>query len=373
VSGPGRRGSSIATRLLLAQGAVLAAAAGAAVLAAAVVGPPLFHEHLTMADHRDEAGLLAHADEAFRWAGTISLVTGLAIAAVVALGVSVLLNRRVGRSLASLSAAAERVAEGDYAAPVDTRGAGAEIESLAVSFGTMADRLATTEATRRRLLTDVAHEMRTPVASIDAVLEGIEDGVLPPDRATVATLREQTARLSRLAADLRDVSAAEEGRLDLHRRPLAATDLVARARLAWADAYARAGVALRASADGAGGALVDADPDRVAQVLGNLLSNALRHTPPGGEVHLSAATVDGGVRLQVSDTGDGIAAEHLPHVLERFYRTDTARDRDHGGTGVGLAISAAIARAHGGTLAAASDGPGRGATFTLVLPLAAGR
>ena len=164
--------------------------------------------------------------------------------------------------------------------------------------------------------------------------------------------------------DINDVSRAEEGRIELDRSPQGVSGLLHAATEAHKEAYATKGVALTMDADP--GLAVDVDRQRMGQVLGNLLTNALRHTPPGGRVTLEARQGPSKVTLRVADTGEGISPEHLPHIFERFYRGDTARDRDHGGSGVGLAISRALVQAHGGTLTATSTTAG--ATFTIDLP-----
>jgi len=368
VTGARRRGT-LAQRLLLAHALVIAAMTVTVVVAAAAVGPAVFDNHMRLAGHADQPAVLAHAQEAFRSAGLQAVAVGLAIGGLGALAVSAFVTRRLGLALGSLAEGAGRVARGDYSRPVDVPPGGRELASVAASFNAMAARLAATEATRRRLLTDLSHEMRTPIATIDVVLEGLDDGVLPADATTTATLRQQTARLARLASDIRDVSAAEEGRLALHPEPVPLADLLRAAAAAAAPAYQARGVRLEMG--GVPDAVVAADRTRMGQVLDNLLRNAVQHTPPGGLVEVTAERADGGVRVCVRDNGAGIAADELPHVFERFYRGDTARRHDQGaGTGVGLAIARAIVEAHGGTLTAASDGPGRGAEFVVAWPAA---
>jgi two-component system, OmpR family, sensor histidine kinase BaeS len=188
-------------------------------------------------------------------------------------------------------------------------------------------------------------------------------------------LREQAGRLERLADDLSEVSRAEENRLDLHPAPTEVADLVRSAAQAWSAAYRDRGVGLvdpttLPQQDPSAGLVVEVDRDRIQQVLGNLLANALRHTPAGGTVSIGTSRVGDAVRIQVADTGEGIDPVQLVHVFERFYRGDTARAHDLGGSGIGLTIARSIALAHGGHLEGHSDGPGQGATFVLTLPLA---
>ncbi|GIG30742.1 HAMP domain-containing sensor histidine kinase [Cellulomonas marina] len=359
---------ALGARLLAALVIVLATAAITAWLVASAVGPGLFHDHMLRAGLEDHDAAVVHAEQAFEDASTVSLALALGAAALAAAAVSLVLTRRIGRSLAAVSAAAARVGAGAYESRVPDPGLGAEFGHLARSFNAMADRLHEADRLRARLLADVAHEVRTPVATITGYLEAVEDGVQPLDEATMAVLREQGARLTRLAQDLAAVTHAEAGDLTLDLRPVPPADLLQAAAAAAGERAAAAGVSLEVEvADGL--PRVAADRTRIAQVLDNLVSNAVRHTPPGGSIVLLATQgQDGRVVLEVSDTGEGIAAEHLPHVFERFYRADTARDRARGGSGIGLAISKALTLAHGGTLTAASAGPGKGATFTITLP-----
>ncbi len=361
-----RKPSSLTTRLLLLQIVVSVAMALTMILVAVIAGPPLFEAHMRAAGHPSPEVLL-HSEEAFNAAGALALLIGLSIAVTGSIAVSVLVSRRLHRSLTELDRAAARISAGDYGHRMQ-RADSSELAALADSFNAMAARLDAVESSRRRLLTDLAHEIRTPLATMEICVESIEDGVMDPGPQAWQILSSQIGRISRLADDLGQVSAAEEGRLELDLASLDVNELATGVVLAAREAFDRKQVGL-AVATSPTTVFLLADRGRVEQVLSNLLSNALRHTSGGEEVRLAVEPDAAGISLRVSDTGDGIAAEHLPHIFERFYRTDTARDRDSGGTGVGLAISSAIARAHGGRLTASSDGPGRGATFTLWLPV----
>lgn len=364
--GPSRWG--LAGRLLAGIVLVMVVGAITAWAVAWLVGPAVFHEHMLQAGLSDHDEAVLHAEQAFRSASTLALAFALAGAGVASLAVSVVLTRRIGRSLAALSSAASSLGAGRYDSRVSPPGMGREFDDLAASFNRMATRLQDGERLRGRLLADVAHEVRTPVATITAYLEALEDGLQALDPATVALLRDQATRLTRLSEDLAAVTRAESGDLALDLRPTDPGELVAAALSAARERAIARGVEL--SQDVAGGLpAVVVDRLRLAQVLDNLVANALRHTPAGGTVTLSAYQGPAaGVRISVTDTGEGIAAEHLPHVFERFYRADTARDRARGGSGIGLAICQALVHAHGGTITAASAGPGAGSTFTLTLP-----
>ena len=361
-----RRPRGLVSRFLLAQLLVVAASLLAAVVVASLAGPAIFHEHLIMAGHPENSPELLHVEQAYRDTNLITLGVALGTALVCALVVSTWCSRRIRGPLERLTEAAQGMAHGRYDTRVPAMGAGAEVEALASSFNTMAARLRSTEDTRRRMLSDLAHEMRTPIAVLTVYCEALQDGVTHWDETTSELMSEQLARLTRLVDDINDVSRAEEGRIDLDRTEQPVGELLRSAVEAHREGYAAKGVALELDVDESAGT-VDVDRQRMGQVLGNLLTNALRHTPLGGKVILRAARQGPGqIAIHVADTGDGISAEHLSHVFERFYRGDTARDRDHGGSGVGLAISRALIQTHGGTLSATSTTAG--ATFTIDLP-----
>lgn len=357
----------IGTRLMLAQAVVLIAAIATAALIASVVGPPLFHDHMLKADHSPDPSELEHVEQAFRDASVLSLGLAMAAALLISLAVSWYLTRRIQTPLTTLTEAAAQVSGGRCNVRVPVGDAGPEIDSLAATFNTMAGQLAHTEDTRRRLLSDLAHELRTPVATLTAYLEGIEDGVTPWNSETRTILADQVLRLSRLAQDLDAVSRAQEGRLTLDRAAVSINELVETACRAQSEPFAAKGVELVVNPGP--DRVIRADRARLLQVLTNLLDNARRHTPAGGRVIVEWHSADRQVVISVSDTGEGIPASQLTHVFERFYRGDSARDREQQGSGIGLTISRAIAEAHGGRLDAYSDGEGEGATFVMTLPI----
>ncbi len=357
----------IGTRLFVAQVIVVLAIVISTGLVASLVGPPLFHAHLIESGHSPQSPELAHVEEAFAYASTISLSAGLVVALAAAIAITWYLARRFSRPLESLTTAATRLSDGDYAARASAVEGGPEFALLGESFNLMADRLEHTEATRRRLLADLAHEMRTPIATLNAHLEGISDGVLSWDDATRDIVEHQADRLTRLVRDLDEVSRAEEGRITLDVDSYPVVDLVEASVAQVRRAFEAKGVELTASV---GPELVLADPQRVAQILGNVLNNALRHTPAGGRVDVGSTSTADAVSVTFRDTGEGMTAEQLQHVFERFYRGDTSRATDRGGSGIGLTIARALAEAHGGRLHAESAGPGLGSTFTLTLPRA---
>nr|WP_026256731.1 ATP-binding protein [Mycobacterium sp. 155] len=360
-------GFGMGRRLLLAQTLVLIAGGVTTWVVASVVGPPLFREHLHRAGIAHDSNEQYHAEQAYQNATALSIAVAITVAALTAFIVTAVLSRRLQQSIGEVAAAASAVAEGRYDIRVASPGLGDEFDELATAFNRMAERLQAVESTRRRLFGDLAHEIRTPVSVLEAYLEAVEDGVKPLDQPTIAMLREQTGRLVRFSADAAALAQAEEGQAAIAPGWVDAGELARTAGAAIADRYAAKNVTLRTHISGT--VRLWADRQRLAQVLGNLLDNALRHTPAGGHVTLAVTQIAGEVGFTVTDDGDGIAAEHLPHVFERFYRADSARDRGRGGSGIGLAIVKALTEAHGGHIRVASRGPGTGTTFTVSVPI----
>lgn len=361
-----RRRSGFGTRLMSAQTLVLLAGAVTTWVVAAIVGPAIFRDHLNRAGVSYTESEAGHLERAFTSSLAISISIALIAATATALAVTWYFSRRVQRSVAQVAAAAEHVATGQYDARVNDPGLGREFAVLAATSNTLAQRLRATETVRRRMLADLAHEMRTPLATVDAHLEAIEDGVRSLDQDTLAVIRLSTQRLRRLAEDISAVSHAEESILDIAREPIAAADVARAAARTFGDRCTAAGVTLDTALTTDAHVLVDSD--RIGQVLTNLLDNALRHTPSGGTVRLACTTRGPWVEYVVADTGDGIAPEHVDHVFDRFYRSDAARARAHGGAGIGLSIAKALVEAHDGEITAASPGPGLGTTLTVHLP-----
>lgn len=356
-------------RLLLAQTLVLIAGGVTTWVVAILVGPPLFREHLHQAGIAHDANDQLHAEMAYRDATALSIAVAITVAALTAFVVTAYLSRRLHHSIGEVSAAAAAVAEGRYDIRVASPRLGDEFDELAQAFNQMAERLQAVESTRRQLFGDLAHEIRTPVSVLEAYLEAVEDDVRTLDPPTIAMLREQTGRLVRFSADAAALARAEEAHATITPEWVYADELARAAAAAMADRCAAKNITLSVDVENSDRLWVDRQ--RMAQVLGNLLDNAVRHTPAGGHVILSAARVVDEMIFTVTDDGDGIAAEHLPHIFERFYRADFARDRGRGGSGIGLAIVKALTEAHGGHVAVASRGPGYGTAFTVTVPLIA--
>jgi signal transduction histidine kinase len=290
-----------------------------------------------------------------------------AAAAALALAMARWLARGMTQPLRDMARAARRMETGDYSVRVGTASRD-EVGQLAAAFNNMSAELESVERLRRDLVANVSHELKTPISALRAHLENLLDGVERPDPETLQVMLSQSERLGRLIDQLLDLSRIESGELRLNRTAVALHALV-RAVLSEIE-VARADRRVRvrdAVPDDLPPVLVDAE--RVHQVLFNLLDNAVRFTPPGGEVTVAAHPVNGSCEVAVSDTGPGIAAEHLPRLFERFYRADAARSRGDGGTGIGLAIARSVVEAHGGRIRAESR-VGRGSVFTFDLPVA---
>jgi len=279
---------------------------------------------------------------------------------VLAAALTLLVATRLSRPLRALTEAAKQ----DRPAPVKSRD---EVGYLAAAFNDLTARRERIEEQRKAMVSDIAHELRNPLNVIRGRLEAAEDGHLPFDRALSASLLEETVLLQHIVDDLQDLAAADAGRLRLHPEPVDAAELAGHVAAAHADRAAAGGVTL--SVDATGDTGLTADPVRLRQVVGNLVTNAIRHTPSGGRVTIRVSSTVDCVTLAVADTGTGIAAEDLPHVFDRFWRAEKSRSRQTGGSGLGLAIVRHLVQAHGGTVTAESA-MDAGSTFTVRLPKA---
>lgn len=311
--------------------------------------------------------MLNDLESAYRQALTSSLLWASAASLVASAAVALFVTRRIVRPMSAVTRASARIAGGSYRDRLDADAPG-ELGELAEAFNAMAATLERSEARRVQLLGDVAHEFRTPLSNLKGYLEGLEDGVFEPDEATLSACARQVTRLGRLVDDLSLLSRVETGQLDLAPERLAARELLADAAEAFRGRFDRKGVALEVDAP-ASTETIHADPLRTEQVVANLLANALRHTPPGGRVTLSARRLPRGeVRFEVRDEGEGVAPEHLPRIFDRFYRADRSRRHAEGdGSGIGLTLVKELVERQGGRVGAQSV-VGQGATFWFTLP-----
>ena len=295
-----------------------------------------------------------------------TIFTAGALSSLLAIGVGLVSTRSALLPLKDLEQATEQIAGGDLAARVDVQ-ADDEVGALARRFNRMAADLEHQDDLRRRMMNDIAHELRTPLTVMQGALEALHDGVFPLEVENIRPVYEQTLLLKRLVDDMRDLALAEAGQMTLDRAPINVDALIRRV----ADRF-------RAQAQGRGVVLavetapslpeIYADAQRMEQVLGNLLSNALRHTPTGGSVTVMAEPQSARLGISVQDTGEGIRPEDQPHLFERFYRADKNRHRADGHSGLGLAIARELVRTHGGDMSATSV-PGQGTTISMHLPI----
>jgi len=357
--------SSLGSRLLVAFLVVVAAALGTVGIAVLLIGPGYFADamgHMPGDPMGEAMGVATLA--AFTDAMRQALLAATVIAVITATVVSLAVAARIARPITALAHASRRVAGGHYAERVPSDEPG-ELGELATSFNEMAGSLEATERRRLQLVGDVAHELRTPLTTLDGYLEGLEDGVIEPSAQTWQLLRSETSRLTRMVNDLSELWRAEARQLPLR---IDVVDVSAVAREV-GESLGRQAQQRGITIDLPGApAVALADRDRVAQIVSNYLSNALRHAPDGSRVAVSTRRHGDAVRVSVTDEGPGLARDQLEAVFERFYRVDAARSRASGGSGIGLAIVRALAEAMNGSAWAESAGPGRGSTFCVELP-----
>lgn len=363
-------GPGLTFRFLAAQVLVVVISLLMAAAVATMVGPTLFHDHMLMTGREDPSLELFHAEQAYRDANLITLAVALPTALISALLASLWLSRRLRTPLQDLTRAATSLTAGNYRIRVPAGEAGPEVTTLAHAFNTMADRLEHTEQVRRQMLSDLAHEMGTPLSVLTVYLDGLQDGVVDWNNATHTIMADQLARLTRLMEDIDDVSRAQEHRIDLDLAEEGLGDLLHTAAAAAGEAYADKGVDLQVETI-TDTARVLVDRQRFGQVMSNLLSNALRHTPAGGRS--GSASTDRGRPPRSSTSPMTARASHLAS-------SDTSSNASTGGGGCrpqpgqrrGRYRSdhlQGIDRGPRRTLTATSPGPGRGAVFALRLPL----
>ena len=293
------------------------------------------------------------------------LIWGALAAVAIAFLITFFLSRRISAPVKTLTLAARRLGQGDLSQRVRSRDKG-EMGELAQAFNSMAGDLERTEQLRRNMVADAAHELRTPLSNIRGYLEAIHDGIKKPDTDTINTLDQEAALLSRLVDDLQELSLAEAGELKL---VCQSEDIAALISQTVASMQAQAAIKGVSVSDDLPDKLppVNIDYNRISQVLRNLLENAVTHTATGGAVTVIARQQDNYLEVAVTDTGEGIPAEDLPDIFERFYRVDKSRARATGGSGLGLTIARRLVEAHGGTIEALSE-PGKGSRFSFTLP-----
>ena len=306
----------------------------------------------------------------FRAAVNDSMFISALIAFIIAGGIGLFVSRRITQPVMRLTFANQKLGDKDYSyrIPEDEIGDD-ELGKLAVSFNQTAEKLEQTEAMRRQLIGDISHELRTPLTAIKGSIEGLIDGVLGASEGTYQQISHEVDRLQNLVEDLQELSRVEAVQFKLNRKKINAETLVREAAAAMEATYIKKGIELDYEiAEHL--PEIHADPDRILQVLHNLLGNALQFTPKGGMVKLAVRRTGDYLEFSVADNGFGIEPRHLPYIFERFYRADPSRSRANGGgSGIGLTISKSLIEAHGGTIRAESDGKNKGSVFTFTLPI----
>ncbi|PKN88129.1 MAG: two-component sensor histidine kinase [Chloroflexi bacterium HGW-Chloroflexi-8] len=309
---------------------------------------------------------------------TASVKEALSLAAIAALIASVLasffISRQVVTPVQRMMKLSHRIAEGEYEERLTvSRGEQPnqldELDQLALSFNQMADKLEKTETMRRQLIGDVTHELRTPLAAIKGYLEGLMDGVLAAEPNTYQQVHTEIDRLQRLVNDLQELSRMEAGAFQLKPVSVSLSGLIETIRGNLWHQFEDKGIQLETQVEPHLPNIM-VDKDRILQVLTNLVGNALQYTPSGGKVSIQAARDKSEILISISDTGIGIALDHLPFIFNRFYRTDKSRTRASGGSGIGLTIAQALVKAHHGRIWAESAGEGKGSSFHFTLPAA---
>ncbi|BDP41016.1 two-component sensor histidine kinase [Deinococcus aetherius] len=356
-------------RLLLSHLLVIGLALGGLFLSAEWIAPAFYRSHVEQMVRLlgpEGASLRPDLEMGMRMTLTRALLASLPLAVLVAAGTALLSSRRVVRGVQLLREGSRDLASGEYARRLPEEGRD-ELADLARNFNRMAAALERVEQGRVELIGNVAHELRAPLAALRGYADAMTDGVMSPEHAARSLVREVGA-MERLVRDLSLVSRVEAGAVELHPSVFAPSALLLATQERFEDAFAAKGVTLEVR-HASNLPEVRADLERASQVLTNLLSNALRHTPEGGRVEVEAERASVCVRFRVTDTGTGIAPEHLGRIFERFYRGDPARSRLDGGSGVGLTIARGLTEGMGGRLEVASR-PGEGSTFTFTLPLA---
>jgi two-component system sensor histidine kinase BaeS len=365
---------SLRARLILITGSVVLASIVAVAFLASRLSRTQFHrlEKITILKGPDGQRVTRRSEvepspreKEFAGALDRGILAVAAAAAALAILLTALLSKRIFGPIESLTRAARAMEAGERDRRVGTAGED-EVGELARAFDAMADAVARQEELRRRLVADVAHELRAPLTNIRGQIEAMQDGLVPPQPAALESLHEETMALARLADDLQDLALAEAGELKMSFAPVHLEEAVGRAVAAHQSRAQSAGVRLETDIP-ASLPHVRADERRLGQILRNLVENALAHTPGGGRIGLSAEVRDGHALVTVADTGSGIAAEDLPRVFERFYRSDESRSRQTGGAGLGLPIVRQMVLGHGGEISIESE-PGRGTAVRFTLP-----
>ena len=348
--------------------AVIGAITGLILVGTALfIAPAIFNRHLHEAGITSTSAQL-HVAEAFSAAMTLSLILSAVAALIVSGFIAWYFMLRIVRPIEDMATFAQALAAGQSGIRANFDVSTPEIDQLAEALIGMSRDLALSKEEQARMLSDLAHELRTPIATVSAIVDGIEDGVVQSDPNSWKTIRDQLERLNRLSRDVRNVSDSVDQVLNMVVELHSPSELCATAFAAWRPRFENKGVFFEIQSE-ENLPLVEVDSHRIGQVLSNLLENALRHTATGGKVEIGLVRENAFIQFSIRDSGDGIEAHQLPHIFERLYRGDSARSSGDSGSGLGLTIARSIAQSHGGTLTVKSEGHGSGTTFMLTVPI----
>lgn len=337
------------------------------VVTAFVISPSIFSKHLNAAGVTSQ-NAQAHITAAYISSFNVSLIIAAFTSIIISGGLAWYFMLRIVQPIKSVTAFAETLASGDLDAQAPFGNSIPELNRLAEALEGMSLDLATGREEQSRMLSDLAHELRTPIATVLAIVDGIEDDVILPDGHTWKTMRDQLERVNRLSRDVREVSQNSEKVLSTMTTAVDPGIIASAAFAAWAPRIEHKGITFELELEPTL-PLINVDQQRVGQVLSNLLENALRYTATEGRVQLSARKLGDLILFTVIDSGQGIEPHQMPHIFNRLYRGDVARHSGDSGSGLGLTIARSIAESHGGTLTATSAGRDLGSTFTLTLPV----
>lgn len=371
-------------KLFLSYLAVVLVGAAILIVAMEIAIPRAFTRHLatmdTFGEHMMGTGTADHMMDDlfvhFRTAVTEATLIALTAATIIAIVISALISRRVITPVRDMMVASRQIAQGNYGRRVSLPANRQtpdldEMGQLAYGFNQMAAQLEESDALRRQLIGDVSHELTTPLTVIKGSMEGLMDGVLPPDPETYQQVYHETARLQRLVTDLQELSRVEAESYELHIQPVDLGTLTNKITDQLRRQFDDKGVQIHVNIPSAL-LMAEIDADRISQLLINLIGNALQYTPSGKQVNVTVRRKDNGVLFTIADTGVGIAPEHLPHLFTRFYRVDKSRARASGGSGIGLTIARHLVEAHNGRIWAESEGLKQGSQFMFWFPLTQG-
>jgi histidine kinase len=377
--------SRLAFKLFASYFLVIAIGMGAIWVATRFTVPGAYQRHLSMMEQNPNAGtgmgmgngqgmgfgpggMMSRYYQEYQASFNESLIAAVAAASLVAMLASVIISRSIVAPIRSMTNASERIAEGRYDERVELRGSD-ELSQLATSFNQMAQQLEQVENMRRQLIGDVAHELRTPLTAIKGSAEGLMDGVLPASDETYQQIHNEAERLSRLVDDLQELSRVESRAVPLDIRAVDSASVIGTVVKRLQQQFDAKRVTLAADLPSASISFL-ADEGRAIQILTNLVGNALQHVPENGAVAISVLRDKNEVKISVRDDGEGIAAEHLSRIFDRFYRVDKSRSRARGGSGVGLTIAKHLVESQGGKIWAESAGKNKGSEFIFTLPAA---